>query len=140
MEKKHTKKSYIISLRRLLCFGLVLTLILSPSFSVFATDETSEEQSYEESLVNEASPPEAPPVQPSVSPESAEPKSAEPASEESLKNPRKLHLLKQRKLTKAMSRRNQLKSQKKPQQQSKLPLKALKDPHRILRLRHLSQK
>ena len=85
MKKKHTKKRYIKSLRRLLCFGLVLTLILSPSFSVFATDETSEEQSYEESLVNEASPPEAPPVQPSVSPESAEPKSAEPASEESVK-------------------------------------------------------
>ena len=87
MKKKHTKKRYIKSLRRLLCFGLILTLILSPSFSVFATDETSEEQSYEESLVNEASPPEAPPVQPSVSPESAEPKSAEPASEESAKTP-----------------------------------------------------
>ncbi len=79
------KKSYIKTLRRLLCFGLIMTLMLLPAFSVFAADEISEGQSYEDNAVNESSIQEAPPVQHSTSQEPAEPKSPEPASEESAK-------------------------------------------------------
>ena len=81
MEKKNMKRSSIKTLRRLLCFGLILTLMLSPAFSVFAADEISEEQNNESAQENELSTQEAPPVQLSTSPEPAEPKSPEPASE-----------------------------------------------------------
>ena len=79
------KKSSIKTLRRLLCFGLILTLMLSPAFSVFAADEISEEQNNEGGQVNELSTQEAPPAQLSASPEPAEPKSPEPVSEEPAK-------------------------------------------------------
>ena len=79
------KKSSIKTLRRLLCFGLILTLMLSPAFSVFAADEISEEQNNEGGQVNELSTQETPPAQLSASPEPAEPKSPEPASEEPAK-------------------------------------------------------
>ena len=79
------KKSSIKTLRRLLCLGLIMTLMLSPAFSVFAADEITEEQSGEGSAVNESIIQETPPVQHSNSTESAESKSPEPASEESVK-------------------------------------------------------
>ena len=79
------KKSSIKTLRRLLCLGLIMTLMLSPAFSVFAADEITEEQSGEGSAVNESIIQGTPPVQHSNSTESAESKSPEPASEESVK-------------------------------------------------------
>ena len=80
--EKNMKKSSKKTLRRLLCFGLIMALMLSPAFSVFAADENSGEQSYEGSAVNESGIQDAPQVQPSASPESSEPKSSVPASEE----------------------------------------------------------
>lgn len=48
------KKSYEKILRRLVCYGLTLTMVLMPAFSVFAAEDGSEEHSSETAAVSES--------------------------------------------------------------------------------------
>lgn len=78
MKKSCEKKKH-----RLLCYGLVLTMVFTPAFSVFAAEENGEEQNSEVTAATESTTAETPQVQPEPSSDSIETNAPDTASTES---------------------------------------------------------
>lgn len=77
------KKGCEKKMHRLLCYGLVLTMVFTPAFSVFAAEENGEEQNSEVTAATESTTAETPQVQPEPSSDSIETNAPDTASAES---------------------------------------------------------